>query len=114
MFVDNVQPECYSDNFPAFHNVEVAMSRPRVSLTGFATLFGALPTLMPAFRPVRASEQAAGPLNKLDHAGGLGVRRASVESRVIPAEDKFRGGDVLTLISIGGPLAHDHSLGVGK
>ena len=42
----------------------------------------------------------------------------SVESHVIPAEagiqffldvdPRFRGGDVLTFISTGGPLAHGH------
>jgi hypothetical protein len=43
----------------------------------------------------------------------------SVESHVIPAkagiqflpdmDPRFRGGDVLTFISMGGPQAHDHS-----
>jgi hypothetical protein len=42
-----------------------------------------------------------------------------VESHVIPAkagiqflpdmDPRFRGGDVLTFVSTGGPLAHDHS-----
>jgi len=50
--------------------------------------------------------------------GGPQVHGSSVESHVIPAkagiqflpdmDPRFRGGDALTFISMGGPLAHDH------
>jgi hypothetical protein len=104
------------------------MSRPGVSLTGFVTLFGALPTLMSAARhPLPASSQAVGPLGELEDVGGRSVPRVSIEIHVIPAkagiqfppdteprspafaEDKLRGGDVLAFISVGGLLPHDHS-----
>jgi hypothetical protein len=48
-----------------------------------------------------------------------GILRFAVESHVIPAkagiqfffhmDPRFRGGDVLTFISLDGPLAHEHS-----
>jgi hypothetical protein len=52
-------------------------------------------------------------------SGGLKAHENSVESHVIPAkagiqflpdmDPRFRGGDVLTFISLGGPQAHGHS-----
>ena len=52
-------------------------------------------------------------------SGGPEAHGNSVESHVIPAkagiqflpdmDPRFRGGDVLTFISMGGPQAHDHS-----
>ena len=51
--------------------------------------------------------------------GGPRAHECSVAGRVIPAkagiqylsemDPRFRGGDLLTFISTGGPLAHDHS-----
>jgi hypothetical protein len=109
------------------------MSRPGSSFTGFAPPLGAfLPFVLAAFPPARTNAQAVTPLTKSECVGGQGVRRVSVESHVIPAkrvlregggagiqflpdmDPRFRGGDVLTFICMGGPLAHDHSLGSGE
>ena len=101
------------------------MSRPGFSFIGFVTPLGALLALvLAASLPARAIAQAVAPQTKFEHFGSLGIQTSSLESHVIPAkagiqflpdrDPRFRGGDVLTFICMGGPLAHDRSLGPGR
>jgi hypothetical protein len=107
--------------------------RRRFCFIALATLLGPSLTIVLAALPLaRAIGQTLAPLTKFEQVGGLGVRTVSVESHVIPAklvlrgsggagiqflpdmDPRFRGGDVLTFICMGGPPAHDRSLGPGR